>query len=195
MTDVYELSTDVLVIGGGPAATWAALRAARDGADVVLADKGYCGTSGATASAGTGVWYVPPDPIEREAAIASRASLGGYLADRRWSTRVLDETFARLNELAEEARYPFPVGPDGRQLRNGLQGPEYMRRMRIRARRAGVRILDHSPVTELLVDTAGAVAGLPGIGVRPGRTTGSGPGRWYWPPGVAHSSRRHWAAM
>ncbi|MGW1738511.1 FAD-dependent oxidoreductase [Nocardia sp. NPDC001965] len=162
MTDVHESSTDVLVIGGGPAATWAALRAARAGADVVLADKGYCGTSGATASAGTGVWYVPPDPVEREAAIASRESLGGYLADRRWSARVLDETYDRLNELAEEARYPFPVGPDGRQLRNGLQGPEYMRRMRIRVRRAGVRILDHSPVTELLVDAAGAVAGAAG---------------------------------
>jgi len=57
-----ELTTDVLVVGGGPAATWAALKAAQAGADVVLADKGYCGTSGATASAGTGVWYVPPEP-------------------------------------------------------------------------------------------------------------------------------------
>ncbi|MGW0182986.1 FAD-dependent oxidoreductase [Nocardia sp. NPDC003345] len=162
MTDVLDMTADVLVVGGGPAATWAALRAARLGADVVLADKGYCGTSGATASAGTGVWYVPPDPLEREAAIASRESLGGYLADRRWAARVLDETYDRLNELAEVARFPFPVGPDGKQLRNGLQGPEYMRRMRILVRRAGVRILDHSPVTELLVDADGAVAGAAG---------------------------------
>jgi NADPH-dependent 2,4-dienoyl-CoA reductase/sulfur reductase-like enzyme len=43
---------DVLVIGGGPAACWAAITAAANGASVVLADKGYCGTSGATASAG-----------------------------------------------------------------------------------------------------------------------------------------------
>ncbi|WP_459546822.1 FAD-binding protein [Nocardia sp. X0981] len=162
MSETIDMSADVLVVGGGPAATWAALRAARDGARVVLADKGYCGTSGATAAAGTGVWYVPPDPIEREAALASRESLGGYLADRRWATRVLDETYARLDELAEVARFPFPVGPDGRQLRNGLQGPEYMRRMRILVRRAGVRILDHSPVTELLVDAEGAVAGAVG---------------------------------
>src|SRR5436309_3117178 len=42
-----DLTTDVLVVGGGPAATWAALKAAQAGADVVLADKGYCGTSGA----------------------------------------------------------------------------------------------------------------------------------------------------
>lgn len=50
-----DLRTDVLVVGGGPAATWAAVKAAESGADVVLADKGYCGTSGATASAGTGI--------------------------------------------------------------------------------------------------------------------------------------------
>ena len=163
-----DLTADVFVVGGGPAATWAALSAAREGADVVLADKGYCGTSGATASAGTGVWYVPPDPDLREAAMASREALGGYLADRRWSARVLDETYHRLNELAEQARFPFPVGPDGRQLRNGLQGPEYMRRMRILVRRAGVRILDHSPVTELLVDGLGAVAGAAGYRRRTG---------------------------
>ncbi len=46
---------DVLVLGGGPAGTWAAVSAAEHGARVVLADKGFCGTSGATAAAGTGV--------------------------------------------------------------------------------------------------------------------------------------------
>ena len=122
MTEILDLAADVLVVGGGPAATWAALTAARVGADVVLADKGYCGTSGATAWAGTGVWYVPPDPVLRETAIASRETLGGHLADRRWAVRVLDETYERLNELAAMARFPFPVGPDGKQLRNGLQG-------------------------------------------------------------------------
>ncbi|QKW09068.1 FAD-binding protein [Streptomyces sp. NA04227] len=167
-TDGLELTTDVLVIGGGPAATWAALKATQEGADVVLADKGYCGTSGATASSGTGVWYVPPEPEAREAAMASREALGGYLADRRWMARVLDQTYAGVNELATDARYPFPTGPDGTQLRNGLQGPEYMRRMRIRVRRAGVRVLDHSPVTELLTDPSGAVAGARGYRRRAG---------------------------
>ncbi|QFZ18971.1 FAD-dependent oxidoreductase [Saccharothrix syringae] len=157
-----ELTADVLVVGGGPAATWAALKAAEEGASVVLADKGYCGTSGATASGGTGVWYVPPEPEAREKAMASREGLGGYLADRRWMARVLDETYERINELAEVGRYPFPVGPDGRQLRNGLQGPEYMRRQRVRVRRAGVTVLDHSPVTELLTAADGAVAGAAG---------------------------------
>ncbi|MGH3581890.1 MAG: FAD-binding protein, partial [Mycobacterium sp.] len=81
MDEIDEVTADVFVAGGGPAACWAALRAAAGGADVVLADKGYCGTSGATASAGTGVWYVPPDASARADAIASRDALGGYLAD------------------------------------------------------------------------------------------------------------------
>jgi succinate dehydrogenase/fumarate reductase flavoprotein subunit len=157
-----DLTTDVLVVGGGPAGAWAALKAAESGADVVLADKGYCGASGATASAGTGVWYVPPRPKDREEAMASREALGGYLADRAWMGRVLDETYAAVNELAEVGRYPFPVDDDGAPVRRGVQGPEYMRRMRIRVRRAGVRIMDHSPVTELLVDGSGAVAGASG---------------------------------
>lgn len=157
-----ELTTDVLVVGGGPAATWAAVKAASTGAKVVLADKGYCGTSGATASAGTGVWYVPPEPEARERAMASREALGGYLADRRWMARVLDQTYESVNEFAAVSRYPFPVDSAGQPLRNGLQGPEYMRRMRAWVRRSGVRILDHSPVVELLVDSAGAAAGAVG---------------------------------
>ncbi|MFI6788044.1 FAD-dependent oxidoreductase [Nonomuraea sp. NPDC050383] len=161
MTDL-DVTADVLVAGGGPAGAWAAIKAAEAGADVVLVDKGYLGTSGATAAAGTGVWYVDPDPAVREEAMASRKALGGYLADRSWMARVLDQTYANMNELAEVSRYPFPVGDDGHQIRRGLQGPEYMRRMRIRARRSGVRVLDHSPITELLVDAEGAVAGAAG---------------------------------
>ncbi|CAN5519712.1 hypothetical protein BH09ACT7_BH09ACT7_07990 [soil metagenome] len=98
------LSTDVLVIGGGPAGTWAAIKAAQAGVDVVLADKGHTGSSGATASVGTGVWYVDDVPELREAAMASRDALGGHLAEREWMTRVLDETHARMDELATVQR-------------------------------------------------------------------------------------------
>lgn len=41
-----RLEADVLVLGGGPAGAWAAWSAASLGAKVILADKGYLGTSG-----------------------------------------------------------------------------------------------------------------------------------------------------
>jgi succinate dehydrogenase/fumarate reductase flavoprotein subunit len=156
-----EYDADVLVLGGGPAGTWAAISAAEHGARVVLADKGFCGTSGATAAAGTGVWYIDPDPSLREAAMAGREKMGGYLQDRRWMARTLDCTFAQSNRLAEWG-YPYPVDENGKSQRNSLQGPEYMRLMRKRSKAAGVTILDHSPALELLVDDGGAVAGAAG---------------------------------
>ncbi|BAY49561.1 glucose-inhibited division protein A [Scytonema sp. HK-05] len=158
-----ELETDVLVIGGGPAGTWAAWSAAAQGARVVLVDKGYCGTSGATAPSGTGVWYVPPDPVQREAAMASREALGGFLSNRRWMTRVLDQTYTNLNMLGDWG-FPFPVDEEGRPYRRSLQqGQDYMRLMRKKIKKAGVQILDHSPALELLVDAEGIVAGAAGI--------------------------------
>ena len=163
MSAPLELSTDVLVIGGGPAAAWAALHARQGGAEVILVDKGYCGTSGATAPSGTGVWYVAPDPELRGAAKASREALGGYLADHSWMDRVLDQTYLNMNRLATEGRYPFPIDPEtGRENRTGVQGPEYMRRMRAWITRAGVTILDHSPALELLVEPDGSVRGAAG---------------------------------
>src|SRR4051794_33485308 len=160
--EVLDLTADVLVIGGGPAGAWAALKAAQSGADVILVDKGYCGTSGATASAGTGVWYVEPEAEARQAAMASRENLNGHLSDRRWMARGLDQTYANINELATTGRYPFPITADGTPMRRGGQGPEYMRRRRAWLKRSGVRILDHSPVLDLLVDPAGAVGGAAG---------------------------------
>jgi succinate dehydrogenase/fumarate reductase flavoprotein subunit len=158
----HEVDTDVLVLGGGPSGTWAALSAASNGARVVLADKGYCGSSGATAPSGTGVWYVAPDPVKRLAAMEKREQMGGYLQDRRWMARVLDRTYDSINLLAERG-YPFPVDGEGLARRNSLQGPEYMRMMRRLVKQAGVAIMDHSPALELLVDDDGAVAGAAGV--------------------------------
>ncbi|WLP89087.1 FAD-binding protein [Gordonia sp. NB41Y] len=164
MTETLTLTTDVLILGGGPAATWAAIHARDAGADVIIADKGYCGTSGATAPAGTGVWYVVPDPERRAEAKASREKLGGYLADHDWMDRVLDQTYANMRRLGDEGRYPFPQDAQtGEPIRTGVQGPEYMRRMRAWVQRKGVRILDHSPALELLVDADGRVSGAAGV--------------------------------
>lgn len=135
-----------------------------------MVDKGYCGSSGATASGGTSVWYVA-NPEQRETAMASREALGGFLAERPWMERVLDRTHANLYELGNWG-YPFPSDQQGQPYYRSLQqGAEYMRLMRKQIKKAGVQILDHSPALELLVDKEGAVAGAKGIRRQAG-------GRW-----------------
>ncbi|CAN3129381.1 FAD-dependent oxidoreductase [Mycobacterium sp. smrl_JER01] len=159
--EVDTHATDVLVIGGGPAATWAAISAAEMGRRVTLVDKGYCGTSGATAAGGNNLWLIPPGHRRKEA-VLERESAAGGLTDADWMLRVLSESWDRIEQLADWG-YPFPVGDDGRPLRSSLQGPEYMRRMRRKAHRSGVRILDHHPATALTADSDGIVNGANGI--------------------------------
>ena len=98
----------------------------------------------------------------------SREALGGYLADRNWMRRVLDQTYENVNRLAEWG-YPFPTDETGMSRRNSLQGPDYMKLMRRRVQKAGVRILDHSPALELLADEYG-VAGAAGIRTQTGES-------------------------
>jgi succinate dehydrogenase/fumarate reductase flavoprotein subunit len=163
-----SLKADVLVIGGGPAGAWAAITATQNGASVILVDKGYCGTSGATAPSGTGVWYIQPDKEKREEAMKSREVLGGYLSERKWMKRVLDRTYENMNQL-ENWGYPFPVDENGVSHKRSLQGPEYMRLMRRKLNKAKITILDHSPVLELLYDNHG-IAGAAGINEQTSQT-------------------------
>jgi succinate dehydrogenase/fumarate reductase flavoprotein subunit len=160
-TDI-ALASDVLVIGGGMAGAWAAAAAARAGASVILADKGYCGTSGVTATAGPGHWWVPPDPPEaRPAAIEARASAGLGLCDPDWMARVIALTWETLPTLARY--YDFSKDAAGTVQYRGLRGPEYMRALRHLISDLGVTILDQSPVLELLRRPDGSIGGARGI--------------------------------
>lgn len=144
------VEADVLVVGGGPSAAWAAISATEAGARVVLADKGYHGTSGATAPSNTGTWCVPPGE-GRATAVEQRFKRTAGLADRRWMMRCADRAYENLQKLVEWG-YPFPSEDDGGLYIANLRGPDYMRFMRRRVQMAGVTILDHHPVLELLGD-------------------------------------------
>jgi succinate dehydrogenase/fumarate reductase flavoprotein subunit len=158
--DVLELPADVLVIGGGPAGAWAALAASEAGARVVLVDKGYLGTSGATAPSNTGTWFVPPGE-GRRVAIEQRQPRTRGLADPHWVERTLDMAWDKLHSLAAWG-YPFPADDTGLPYLANLRGPDYMHFMRRRVLAAGVTILDHHPALELLGDGE-TVAGAAGI--------------------------------
>jgi succinate dehydrogenase/fumarate reductase flavoprotein subunit len=154
------IETDVLVIGGGMAAAWAAIGAARAGAGVVLVDKGFVGTSGVTATGGPNHWWVPPDPAKRAAAVERRHATSFGLAERSWMHAILEATWRNLPRL--EGYYPFAADGSGRPYYSGVRGPEYMRALRRYAEDLGVRILDHHPALELLLHPDGSVAGAAG---------------------------------
>src|SRR5262245_21639793 len=145
--EALDVSTDVLVVGGGPAGAWAAVAAAEVGARVVLVDKGYLGTSGATAPSNTGTWFVPPGE-DRRAAIEQRQARTGGLADPRWVERTLDAAWDKLHVLAAWG-YPFPDDDEGKPYLANLRGPDYMHFMRRRVLGAGVTSFDHHPALEL----------------------------------------------
>ncbi|WP_327109942.1 FAD-binding protein [Nocardia sp. NBC_01730] len=156
------LETDVLVLGGGPAGTWAAVSAAATGASVVLADKARCGSSGPTAFGTTSLWNIPPGPA-RDAAVQRGYAHGGGLGDPEWMHRVLEETHQRVEQLARWG-HRFPGEASGGAARRVyLDGAGYLRRMRRGVLAAGVRILDHHPALQLLVDRDGVVSGASGL--------------------------------
>lgn len=159
------LRTDVLVLGGGPAATWAALAAAQAGVQVILADKGYCGTSGATAPSNTGSWYINKRE-EQQKEVAKRLSTAAGLADPEWMYRVMDQSSQALDDLGLSG-YPFPKLEDGTPYRANLRGADYMAHMRRLIHNAKVTILDHHPALELLWSD-GVVAGAAGENTRTG---------------------------
>jgi succinate dehydrogenase/fumarate reductase flavoprotein subunit len=159
MTQI-EFDTDVLIVGGGMAAAWAAISAAREGAQVTLVDKGFVGTSGVTATAGPNHWWVPPDPVLREAAVERRLQTAFGLADPNWMERIIETTWRLLPQLAPY--YPFGGDGKGGTYYSGVRGPEYMRGLRLFAQALGVRILDHYPALELLARPDGSVGGAAG---------------------------------
>jgi succinate dehydrogenase/fumarate reductase flavoprotein subunit len=158
---MLNLETDVLVIGGGMAAAWAAIGAAQAGASVIMADKGYVGTSGVTATAGPGHWFIPPDAEKRAAAVAQRQSIAFGLGEPDWMHRIIDQAYQTLPTLAPF--YEFCVNDSGETVYRAVRGPEYMRALRQKAESHGVRILDQSPVLELLLHADGSAAGARGI--------------------------------
>ena len=166
---IEALSADVLIIGGGMAGAWAATAAVQAGASVILVDKGYCGTSGVTASAGPGHWWVPPEPaFARSQAIAARIQAGQGLGEADWMYRIIDTTWRTLPSLSPY--YRFGVNDDGATNYRAVRGPEYMRALRAQIDALGVRVLDHHPALELLARSDGSIGGARGIRRQHGNT-------------------------
>ena len=157
--DADMMSTDVLIIGGGFAGCWAALRAADLGASVTLVDKAYVSRSGASTMSG-GITTCPLDSDDLDVWAEEFITRGSYMCDQRWTYQLLEGQRARVKDY-ERWGVPISRAEDGsirRFASRGMinvRGMQYqpkaaMRELRRQITARGVRIIDRVCITELL---------------------------------------------
>ncbi len=182
---IEVLQTDVLVIGGGFAGTWASLRAADLGASVTLVDKAYVSKSGASTMSG-GITTCPLDTDDLDLWAREFIERGDYMCDQRWTYQLLEGQRERVKDY-ERWGVPISRAEDGsirRFASRGMidvRGMQYqpkaaMRELRRRITARGVRILDRMHITELVTadgrwpSTAGII-GAVGFNIYTGQFT------------------------
>ena len=150
---------DVLVVGGGMAGGFAALRA-KDFADkVVLVDKGKMSRSGASPMAG-GFLDCPTEEDDLDAWARDLVETGEYMNDQDWVKVYLDEGIKRVKELDtwgpviehdENGKFNRWLGRGGKVFVVVLvDARKVMEILRERLEAKGVTIIDRTMVTDLL---------------------------------------------
>lgn len=177
-----QIECDVLVIGGGLAGCWAAIKAAEKTPRVVLVEKGKVARSGKSSFSGAGILCpLPEDDLEawRKEIVVK----GEYLADQEMVDIILAEQFSRIKDMGEWG-VDYERDDKGRLVRVSALGSavtktvavssqEMMEALRKRMSVSGVYILDRTMVTGLLTSdglhpTRAAVAGSYGFDIASG---------------------------
>jgi succinate dehydrogenase/fumarate reductase flavoprotein subunit len=183
--DMITCTADVLVIGGGPAGCFAAVKAKEAGAErVLLVDKGRVGKSGcATFGAGSLKAFLP-DEDDYDIWFGKAIEAGHHINDQEWTEIHLAEVGERVRDL-ESWGVEFERNEDGSYRRIEGQGssssrpiptlmfhgPQLMERLRLAAKRMGVQIVDRTMITSLLhgQDDSNSISGAMGFEVESGR--------------------------
>lgn len=176
-----EIETDVLIIGGGGAGLWAAMRARDFAPRVLVVDKGKVARSGATLHTHCILAPVPEEKLR--ACLEEIVVEGGYLTNQRWAERLLREQGDRIKELVSWGA-PFRrdksgnlfTDKDRKQVVNNsvyLLGSEMMDKMKAAALSKGVEFIERVMVVDLLTSdgrhpTRGSVVGAVGFNTRTG---------------------------
>lgn len=171
MSTLRELTTDVLVVGGGLAGCFAAYRAAQLGASVILADKARVGTTGcSTFAAGDILFWTPQDNLDDW--LNKYARWGGYLFDPEWFVLTCHDIHERVLEM-DRWGAPFEKDAEGNLARKPgrghnaavvFPGVRLMELMRRKVLGAGALIVDRVMVSDLIVED-GIVAGAVGFDI------------------------------
>lgn len=170
------LDTDVLVIGGGSAGLFAAIRAKDFCSRVLLADKGIVGSAGI--SSFIHVVTAPVAEADIEPAMREMVERSTYLCDQPRLSIMLGEIGERVRQ-SEGWGVPFEKDTDGKLYtakRMGqkftacvfVEGREMVLALKRTAEARGVRFLERVMVTDMLTSdgqhpTSGCVVGAVGL--------------------------------
>jgi succinate dehydrogenase/fumarate reductase flavoprotein subunit len=161
---IEVIDTDVLVLGGGFAGAWAALRAADFTDKVVLVDKAYVSRSGASAISG-GVTTCPLDGDDLKSWAEEFIVRGSHMCDQDWTWQLLEGQRERVRNYVDWG-IPISRAPDGSIRRFASRGMINVRGMQYRPKAAikelrnrissrGVHIADRVCIVELLTADGG----------------------------------------
>lgn len=182
MAQVFK-NTDVLVIGGGLAGCWAAIRAKNFSPRVILVDKAIVSRSGCSPWA----YYLLAPPQEKDMSLWKRELVekGDYLNNQDWIDILLREHAQRLKEM-ESWGAPFDKDRKGNLIvkagrghkSTGFVSSDAKPRMEVlkrKARELGVEIIERVMITDLLTSdgklpTSGSVIGAIGFNTGTGDT-------------------------
>jgi len=165
------VETDVLVIGGGMAGCFAAIKAKEQGVDVALVDKGYTGKSGQTPFAGSYSVFNPEWGDDLDAWVNQITTVGEYVNNRVWTEMAFKDSYARYQDLVswgvefrkdengELFRSVHSLGPCRALHTEAITHSKMLRKQVVKS---GVKILDRIMVTELLKQD-GKIVGVTGI--------------------------------
>ena len=167
------IETDVLIIGGGMAGLFAAIKAREEGVDVMLVDKNYVSRSGSTAFAegDYSVWN-PAWGHDLKAWMTQATTVGEYLNNPEWTEITLRESLDRYKDFLawgikpKEAtdgsvlRFRRPVGFGPLECCFLGRGWTFLPAMRQQASKVGVLIMDRIMITDLLTREGSAVGAV-----------------------------------
>lgn len=178
-----DIAVDVLVIGAGAAGMYAAAEARRQGADVLLVDKSMVGRGGATIMAqmtvAAAVGHAEKDDWELHYADTLASGRGltneplAALLCHDGPRRILESWERGVNWARNGDRLDQVQAPGHSRRRccyvGALQtGSGVVRGLRKELRRQGVRSMDTTFVTDLILDDDGAVAGAAALELKTG---------------------------
>jgi succinate dehydrogenase/fumarate reductase flavoprotein subunit len=173
MSAKNTVETDVLIIGGGMAGCFAAIKARDKGLDVTLVDKGYVSRAGQTPFAGSYAVYHAEWGHDLEAWMHQINTVGEYVNNRLWTEMVFKDSYDRYQDLVswgvefdkdekgEVMRRTSPLGPCQAIFMGWRKFAEILRSQVLKA---GASIIDRIMITDLVKQDGRCVGA---VGFRP----------------------------